>query len=70
MKGGQGGLQDFYGEELRLVVCGYIRPEADFTTLEDLKSKILEDADVTREALKHDSLLAFAHDPFLAPAPA
>jgi riboflavin kinase len=27
---------DFYGEELRMVVCGYIRPEADFTTLEAL----------------------------------
>ncbi len=28
--------EDFYGAELRLVVAGYIRPEADFTTLEAL----------------------------------
>jgi hypothetical protein len=27
---------DFYGEELRLVVNAYIRPEATFTTLENL----------------------------------
>lgn len=63
-------MQDFYGEELRLVVCGYVRPEADFTTLDALKARILEDADVTRLALKHESLLAFSKDPFLTPAPA
>ena len=49
------------------MVCGFIRQEADFTTLEALKSKILEDADVTREALKHDSLRACSRNPFLAP---
>jgi riboflavin kinase len=27
---------DFYGQELRMVVVGYIRPEADFTTLDAL----------------------------------
>ena len=27
---------DFYGEELSVVVAGYIRPEADFTTLDAL----------------------------------
>lgn len=26
--------QPFYGEEIRLVVCAYIRPEADFPSLE------------------------------------
>ena len=29
-------LPDFYGDELRLVVGAYIRPEASFTTLENL----------------------------------
>jgi FAD synthase len=24
---------DFYGEELRVVVCGFIRPELDFPSL-------------------------------------
>lgn len=28
---------DFYGEEIRLVVCAYIRPEADFVSIEVLR---------------------------------
>ena len=27
-------MQAFYDEEIRLVVCGYIRPEASFTSLQ------------------------------------
>ena len=27
-------LQPFYGKELALVICGYIRPEANFTSLQ------------------------------------
>jgi len=42
---------DFYGEELRLVVCGYIRPEAPFTTMEALIERIREDATQTNLAL-------------------
>ena len=34
--------RDFYGEELRLVVCGYIRPEVPFTTIEALIERIHE----------------------------
>lgn len=26
--------KEFYGEEIRLVVCSYLRPEAKFTTLQ------------------------------------
>lgn len=61
-------LQDFYGEELRLLVLGYVRPEADFTTLEDLKQRIHHDADVTRSALLDPALAAYQHDSFLQPA--
>jgi hypothetical protein len=63
-------LQDFYGEQLRLVVCGYVRPEEDFKSLEALKARIMQDAEVTRVALKHESLLALSKDPFLSPTPA
>lgn len=42
---------DFYGEELRLVVCGYIRPEAPFTTVEALVERIYQDAAATKTAL-------------------
>eukprot|EP00892_Ulva_mutabilis_P000274 jgi/Ulvmu1/10247/UM060_0048.1 len=60
--------QEFYGEELRLVVCGYVRPEADFTTLEDLKARIHKDAEQTRAALQDSSMLDFRSDEFLQPA--
>lgn len=62
-----GGLQDFYDQELRLVVCGYVRPEADFTMLEALKARILEDGEVTKRALEDGALAALAQDPFLKP---
>mmetsp|Transcript_12713 Transcript_12713/g.38329 ORF Transcript_12713/g.38329 Transcript_12713/m.38329 type:complete len:383 (+) Transcript_12713:77-1225(+) len=58
---------DFYGEELRLVVCLYIRPEADFTSLEALVARIHQDAAVTREALQHPALAAHRGDPSLQP---
>jgi riboflavin kinase len=45
---------DFYGEELSLVVVGYIRPEADFTTLEALVERIHRDAEVARVVLERE----------------
>ena len=48
------GENDFYGEELGLVVSAYIRPEANFTTLEDLIRRIQRDATLAREMLKLD----------------
>lgn len=44
---------DFYDEELAVVVSGYIRPEADFTTLEALVERIHRDAEVARTMLKN-----------------
>ena len=55
------------GEELRLVVVGYIRPEANFTSLEALIARIHEDAGITKEALAMPPLASFEKDPFLAP---
>lgn len=58
---------DFYGAELRLVLCGYIRPEADFTTLEALIAQIHGDADVARAALDLPPYAALRDDAFLRP---
>ena len=58
---------DFYGEELRLVVCGYLRPEANFPSLEALMAAIHGDIDGTRARLaggESDSAALSAH-PFL-----
>ncbi len=30
-------LDDFYGEQIRAVALGYVRPEANFASLQDLK---------------------------------
>lgn len=57
--------KDFYGEELRLLVCGYIRPEANFESLEALVKRIHEDAAVTEGALKHSAFAGYAKDTFL-----
>lgn len=61
-------MQDFYDQELRLLVCGYVRPEADFTTLEDLKQRILQDGETTKRALADSKLAELRHDPFLRPS--
>lgn len=53
------------GEELRLTVCGFIRPEADFTTLDALIARIHEDANVTRAAMQHEKYAMLGKDPFL-----
>ena len=36
-------LEDFYGEKLSVLICGYLRDECNFTSLEDLISCINED---------------------------
>ncbi|KAK9917563.1 hypothetical protein WJX75_005816 [Coccomyxa subellipsoidea] len=59
--------KDFYGEELRVLVTGYIRPEANFTSLEALIARIHKDADVTRDALEQEQMACLNADPFLKP---
>ncbi|GBF97446.1 bifunctional riboflavin kinase FMN phosphatase-like [Raphidocelis subcapitata] len=62
--------EPFYGEEIRLVVCGYIRPEANFSSLDALVARIRADGDDARAALALAPLEAHARDGFLAPAAA
>lgn len=40
--------EDFYDQELRLTVLGYIRAEANFESLDALIERIHRDGDVTR----------------------
>jgi riboflavin kinase len=61
---------DFYGEELRLVVLGYRRPEASYPSLETLIAAIHADIDAARDALDEPAAAAGAADPFLQPPPA
>ncbi|KAG0626295.1 hypothetical protein M758_2G117400 [Ceratodon purpureus] len=57
--------EDFYGEELRLIVVGYIRPEANFTTQEDLVEKIHEDGRIAKAALEMKPFSDYAEDSYL-----
>jgi hypothetical protein len=61
-------LQPFYDQEIRLVVCGYVRPEANFTSLEALVQRIHKDAEVSKAALSHLQLQGYAAEAFLQPA--
>ncbi|XP_074272140.1 bifunctional riboflavin kinase/FMN phosphatase [Silene latifolia] len=56
---------DFYGEELRLVVVGYIRPEANFPSLESLIAKIHDDRRVAETALELPIYSKCRDDPYL-----
>ncbi|KAK9706632.1 hypothetical protein RND81_07G140600 [Saponaria officinalis] len=57
---------DFYGEELWLSVIGYIRPEANFPSLESLVAKIHDDRRVAERALDLPIYSKFKDDPYLS----
>ncbi|XP_057420025.1 bifunctional riboflavin kinase/FMN phosphatase-like [Lotus japonicus] len=57
--------EDFYGEELRLVIVGYIRAEANFPTLESLIAKIHEDRRVAERALDLPLYSSYKNDSYL-----
>ncbi|KAL3820590.1 hypothetical protein ACJIZ3_006495 [Penstemon smallii] len=56
--------EDFYGEDLRLAIVGYIRPEANFSSLESLVAKIHEDRDIAEKALELPLYLKYKDDPY------
>mmetsp|Transcript_19252 Transcript_19252/g.67993 ORF Transcript_19252/g.67993 Transcript_19252/m.67993 type:complete len:210 (-) Transcript_19252:143-772(-) len=53
---------DFYGAQLRLLICGHLRDEAAFDSLEALMSAIHEDIRVAREALDSEEFAAMQSD--------
>lgn len=57
--------EDFYGEELHLVIVGYIRAEANFPTLESLIAKIHEDRKIAETALDLPLYSKYRDDPYL-----
>ncbi|ESR62456.1 hypothetical protein CICLE_v10015592mg [Citrus x clementina] len=57
--------EDFYDEELHLVIVGYIRPEANFPSLETLITKIHEDRKVAERALDLPLYSKYRDDPYL-----
>eukprot|EP00933_Yihiella_yeosuensis_P022982 TRINITY_DN17969_c3_g1_i1.p1 TRINITY_DN17969_c3_g1~~TRINITY_DN17969_c3_g1_i1.p1 ORF type:complete len:190 (+),score=46.59 TRINITY_DN17969_c3_g1_i1:113-682(+) len=58
--------EDFYNCELRLIICGFVRPELKFDKFEDLIVAIREDGDFCKEVLDDTSLAEIVNDPFFA----
>eukprot|EP00490_Sorites_sp_Unknown_P018064 CAMPEP_0114638290 /NCGR_PEP_ID=MMETSP0191-20121206/542_1 /TAXON_ID=126664 /ORGANISM="Sorites sp." /LENGTH=189 /DNA_ID=CAMNT_0001850049 /DNA_START=70 /DNA_END=639 /DNA_ORIENTATION=+ len=56
--------EDFYDCEVRLIICGFVRPEAKFADFKDLIVAIREDGEFCRETLDDETLAAVAKDPF------
>lgn len=57
--------EDFYGEDLQLAIVGYIRPEANFPSLETLIAKIYEDREIAEKALDLPLYLKYREDTYL-----
>eukprot|EP01121_Diplochlamys_sp_Union-15-3_P021999 TRINITY_DN922_c0_g1_i1.p1 TRINITY_DN922_c0_g1~~TRINITY_DN922_c0_g1_i1.p1 ORF type:complete len:157 (+),score=24.78 TRINITY_DN922_c0_g1_i1:89-559(+) len=53
--------QDFYGEELRVIIIGYIRDMLKFTGLPQLIDAINKDIQFAKEVLKNKDLLKRDH---------
>lgn len=56
---------DFYGEELRVVVLGFIRPERNFGSLDELITAINSDIEFANTELDKPGLASLRDDPFL-----
>eukprot|EP00890_Picochlorum_soloecismus_P003117 jgi/Picsp_1/3806/NSC_01318-R1_riboflavin kinase len=63
------GGECFVGKIIRLIICGYIRPESNFPSLDALIERIRVDAEVTKQALSHPKYSRFRTDPFLLTSP-
>ncbi|GJN29895.1 hypothetical protein PR202_gb18157 [Eleusine coracana subsp. coracana] len=57
--------EDFYGEELCLAIVGYIRPEANFPSLESLIERIHEDGRIAEKALDLPVYAKYKDSPYL-----
>jgi len=56
--------QQFYGDWLKLLICGYIRPEANFDSLDELIQAIKDDIQHAGKALDQDMFKEFQSESF------
>lgn len=57
--------EDFYGEELKITLCAYLRGEANFPSLDSLISAINLDKRITDEALDNEPFITTKSSTFL-----
>lgn len=60
--------RDFYGQQLKLLIVGFIRPEANFDSLDALIAAIRHDIETARLALDDPRFAALRDDPLFATA--
>ena len=46
---------DFYGEEIRIALCAYVREALKFSSLEELKNEIWKDCEFARVSLEKEA---------------
>lgn len=56
--------QDFYGQRMKVLVVGYLRPEMKFDTIQELLNRIQTDIGVSRTQLDGEFWSRYAKDPF------
>ena len=61
-------LEDFYGETMRLALCGFLRPEQKFDSFPDLMAAITNDVSNAKEALTVEPYASLRADSFLVNA--
>ncbi|OMJ22770.1 Riboflavin kinase [Smittium culicis] len=57
---------DFYGTQLKVVILGFIRPEADFVDIETLVAEIQRDIDFCLKAVDKEDYKKYFHDKLLS----
>jgi len=58
--------ENFYGDWLKLLICGYIRPELNFNSLDELIEAIKADVKHADQALDQDVFKEFRNSDFFA----
>jgi len=56
---------DFYDEELKVIITGYIRPEKDFSSLDELIKEIKNDIAIAERQLEEPVVNKLKNDDFL-----
>ncbi|KAG5313095.1 RIFK kinase, partial [Pseudoatta argentina] len=57
--------RDLYGEELKIIIGGYIRPEKDFSSLDELVTEIKNDIAIAERQLEEPVVNKLKNDDFL-----
>lgn len=63
------GEREFYGAEMKLLICAFLRPQAKFESFEALVEAITTDVEFGRAALDQPALVAMREDAFFSAPP-